>query len=35
MSTEHITATAPVTLTTGAVAELKKLIDRSIAGYLI
>lgn len=28
MSTENITSTAPVTLTAGAVAELKKLIDQ-------
>src|SRR5690606_40722063 len=28
MSTESITATAPVTLTSGAVTELKKLIDQ-------
>jgi iron-sulfur cluster assembly protein len=32
MSTENITATGPVTLTTGAVAELKKLIDQQELG---
>lgn len=32
MSTENITATAPVTLTTGAVVELKKLIDQQELG---
>jgi iron-sulfur cluster assembly protein len=32
MSTENITTTGPVTLTTGAVAELKKLIDQQELG---
>ncbi len=32
MSTENIIATAPVTLTSGAVAELKKLIDQQELG---
>lgn len=32
MSTENIIATGPVTLTTGAVAELKKLIDQQELG---
>lgn len=32
MSTENITAAAPVTLTAGAVAELKKLIDQQELG---
>ena len=32
MNTEHITAATPVTLTAGAVAELKKLIDQQELG---
>jgi iron-sulfur cluster assembly protein len=32
MSTENITAPAPVTLTAGALAELKKLIDQQEIG---